>query len=224
MSNDRLNTDKTTVAVITGGHAFDVPAFRALFDSIPNTDCYIQHLENFSADVGENAVHYDVLLFYTMPRGVPPEDVKGPQSRIRPALEQLGETGQGIFILHHGILTYQDWPFFSDLVDISNRETDSVHFNLSLPIAVANPDHPITQGVEPWEMIDESYVMQEPGENSNILLTCDHPQSMNAIAWTRTSRKSRVFCFQSGHDNQTYTNPGFHTILERGIQWCAGKI
>ena len=93
-----------------------------------------------------------------------------------------------------------------------------------LTIEPANPDHPITQGVEPWEMIDESYLMQEPGENSDILLTCDHPQSMNAIAWTRNFRKSRVFCFQSGHNNQTYTNLGFRNILEHGIRWCAGKI
>ena len=45
-------TDNTTVAVITGGHAFDVPAFHALFDNIPGTDCYIQHLEDFATDVG----------------------------------------------------------------------------------------------------------------------------------------------------------------------------
>ena len=212
----------TTVAVITGGHAFDVPAFHALFGNIPGTDCYIQHLEDYAADVGNVGDKYDVLLFYTMPLGIPPDD--GIQPRIRSALEQLEETGQGLFILHHGILTYQDWPFFSDLVGISNREIDSVHVDLTLPITVAKSDHPITQGMDSWAMIDESYVMQEPDDTSEILLTCDHPQSMNAIAWTRTFRKSRVFCFQSGHNNQTYTNLGFRNILEHGIRWCAGKI
>ncbi len=64
-------TDNTTVAVITGGHAFDVPAFHALFDNIPGTDCYIQHLEDFATDVGNVCDEYDVLLFYTMPTGVP---------------------------------------------------------------------------------------------------------------------------------------------------------
>ena len=57
----------TTVAVITGGHAFDVPAFHALFGNIPGTDCYIQHLEDYAADVGNVGDQYDVLLFTPCP-------------------------------------------------------------------------------------------------------------------------------------------------------------
>ncbi len=212
--------NNTTVAVVTGGHAFDVPAFHSLFGNIPGTNCYIQHLEDFAADVGNVSDEYDVVLLYTMPTGVPPDSTQSP---IRPALERLGQTGQGIFILHHGILTYQNWPYFSDLVGIPNREVDSAHVNLALQISVANSDHPIIQDMGSWTMIDEGYIMEEPDESNEILLTCDHPQSMNAIAWVRTFRKSRVFCFQSGHNNQAYSNPGFRSILEKGIQWCAGR-
>ena len=84
--------------------------------------------------------------------------------------------------------------------------------------------HSITQGMEDWDLIDESYVMVEPDEGNDILLAVDHPQSMKAIAWTRTFKQARVFCLQSGHDNQTYGNPQFRHIVARGIQWCAGRI
>jgi type 1 glutamine amidotransferase len=47
---------------------------------------------------------------------------------------------------------------------------------------------------------------------------------MSAIAWTRDFKGSRVFCLQSGHDNETYVDPNFRTVLTRGIQWCARRI
>jgi type 1 glutamine amidotransferase len=33
-----------------------------------------------------------------------------------------------------------------------------------------------------------------------------------------------VFCFQSGHDNLTWSNPSFREILARGIRWSAGRL
>ena len=117
-----------------------------------------------------------------MPSGIPSEAGEGYEGKIRGILEGLGKTSQGIFILHHGILVYREWPFWSDLVGIGNRETRSVHHDLNLHIEVSNPDHPITRGLEAWDMVDETYVMDEPEEENGILLSVDHPQSMKAIA------------------------------------------
>jgi type 1 glutamine amidotransferase len=33
-----------------------------------------------------------------------------------------------------------------------------------------------------------------------------------------------VFCYEAGHDNQTYPDPTFQMVLLRGIQWVAGRI
>ena len=46
-------SDKTSVAVVTGGHSFDVPGFHALFRSLPDVDPYIQHMEDYIHDSGE---------------------------------------------------------------------------------------------------------------------------------------------------------------------------
>ena len=37
------------VAVVTGGHAFDVPNFHRLFRQLPGIDAYPQHLEHFAS-------------------------------------------------------------------------------------------------------------------------------------------------------------------------------
>ena len=44
------------------------------------------------------------------------------------------------------------------------------------------------------------------------------------MAWTHQFKKSRVFCLQPGHNNDTWTDPHFRTVLSRGIQWVAGRL
>jgi len=211
-------TGDITAAVITGGHAFDVPGFHSLFRSLPGVDAYVQHLGNFAADVAKVRDQYDVLVFYNMPR-------ETPEARIKAALEAIGETDQGVLLLHHGIISHREWPFWDELVGIRDRMAGfQFKHGVTLRVEVADPEHPITAGLQPWEMVDETYRMNEPGEGCQVLLTVDHPESMSAIAWTGTFKASRVFCFQSGHDNETYVDPSFRAVLSRGIKWCAGRI
>jgi hypothetical protein len=47
MTNTFFNTNKITVAVVTGRHPHDVPNFHAVFRSIPDIDFYPQHMEDF---------------------------------------------------------------------------------------------------------------------------------------------------------------------------------
>ncbi len=225
-------TNKTTVAVVTGGHAFDVPGFHTVFRSLPDADCYIQHVEDYVYDAGRVRDEYDVVLFADIvdrkqiynPQSMPAEGGKGYEGRIQGILEQIGKNSQGIFIHHHALLAYTAWPLWSDLVGIQNRELSGAHIVPNLQVEIANPDHPITHGLEAWEMTDETYIMNEPEVDSDILLAVNHPQSMKAIGWVRTFKESRVFCLQSGHDDKTYVDPNFRKIVERGIQWCAGQI
>ena len=216
MTANLPENDKIKVAVITGGHSFDVPGFHAVFRDLPHVDSYIQYEENWAADIGQVRDAYDVLLFYNMPRGEPEE-------KIRTVLEGLGENGQGIFLLHHAILAYGQWPFWSELVGIPDRSF-GYDMKQELSVEIADPAHPITQGIEPWQMVDETYSMASADQDSHLLLTTDHPNSMRVLGWTRQFKNSRVFCYQSGHDNLTYVNPSFRKTILRGIQWCAGRI
>ena len=217
-------SDAVTVAVVTGGHAYDVPGFHALFRSLLAADPYIQHMEDFVSDSGKVREEYDVVLFYNMPGGAPRQDAAGYEGLIGAALGDLGSRSQGVFVLHHGILAYPDWPFWSDLVGVADRSLTSFHLDERLHVDIARADHPITEGLSAWDMIDETYVMAEPDDDNQILLTVDHPQSTKAIGWTRTFRRARVFCLQSGHDDQAYSDSHFRRVVERGILWCAGRI
>ena len=76
-------------------------------------------------------------------------------------------------------------------------------------------------GIDNFRLIDETYTVEEPGEDNEILLKTDHDSSMKSIAWCRTYRESRVFCYQSGHDNTCFADGNFRRVLESGILWAA---
>jgi uncharacterized protein len=212
------------VAVVTGGHSFEVPAFRDLFHGMSGIDLYVQSIENWSADEGGSAADYDVTLFYTMHMTTPERGMDWPWHQVRDALERLGEDGRGIVVLHHALLSYADWPHWDALVGIDGRGKFTYHHDQELDVVVKETDHPITQGLESFQITDESYGMNDATNDSDILLTVDHPLSMTTLGWTREFRESRVLCLELGHDAQAWRNESFVEILRRGLLWCGRRI
>lgn len=212
------------VAVVTGAHPYDVLGFHRLFNNLEGVVPYIQHMDDFTSSPKEIREGYDVVLFYTMLMDTP--DDKGAawyQSKPMTVLESLGQCEQGILVLHHAILAFPKWQVWSDIVGIDDRRF-GYHIGQNIHVDIANTDHPITVGLLPWDMIDETYTMADAGAGSDMLLSVENDKSMKHIAWTRQYEKSRVFCFQSGHDNDTWSDSNFHEVLRLGIQWCAGRI
>lgn len=217
-------TDQLKLAVVTGGHPYDVPNFHRLFRAIGDgMNVYIQHMDDFAASPAEVRQRYDVVLFYLML-------MKGPSNEGNPwyagkpltALEELGQTAQGIVMLHHAILAYPEFDVWHALTGISERSF-GYHIGETVIAHITEPDHPIVNGLHDWTMTDETYTMAEPDMDSRVLLTYDHLKSMRAIAWTREYGKARVFNYQAGHDNATWQDQNFRAVLQRGIVWAAGQ-
>ncbi len=211
------------VAVVTGRHPHEVRSFQHAISSIADAECYIQHMEDWIHTPKEERESYETVVFYNMHMDLPTENAHWCDRPLKQALEQLGDTKQGIFLLHHAILAFPKWSLWSKIVGIDDRRFE-YYPDQTVKIEIVDPQHPITAGLQSWEMIDETYKINEPENGSQLLLSTNHIKSSNAIAWTRTYRNSRVFCFQSGHDHNAYENENFRLILARGIRWCAQKI
>lgn len=207
---------KLKVALITGGHPYEVIDLHDMFRSMPDIDVYPQSLDEYSCNPGRNR-EYDALVFYTMHRKISDEWYN---RRIHETVERLGETGQGIFMLHHALLAFPEWKIWSDIVGIDDRSF-RFHVDQQLTVQIADDQHPITAGMSDWVLRDETYLMNNAGEDSRILLTTEHPSSMRTLAWTRRYKQAPVFCFQSGHNHDAFANPGFKQIVLRGIRWLA---
>jgi len=204
-----LNNEKIKVAVIVGWHPYDVVNFQKLFESIDGTECYIQHMEQFTSSDKERRQWYDVLVFYNMHSDTP-----------ETALSELGETKQGIFVLHHALLAYPQWSVWSEICGIDDRRFD-YHLNQTVELQIADQSHSITEGISDFSLVDETYTMKNAGTDSKILITANHPKSMESIAWVRKYKNSPVFCFESGHDNSTFSNGNFRKIVKQAIVWLA---
>ena len=217
---------KISVAVITGGHNYDVPGFRDMFERMPGIDYFLQELDNWAIDDGGVWDRYDVHLFYNMHQGGiystrPREAQSDANEKIVRCLERLGETGQGILLLHHAILAFPEIETWSKICNIRDRSLRGYDYDIDVASRVVDHDHPITRDHESWTMIDEVYLMDDAGEGSEVLLTADQPNSMKCVGWTHEYKKSRVFCYQSGHNNYAYTDATYQSILLRGIKWVA---
>ena len=202
------------IAVVTGEHGFREKDFDAVFQSMENTTFIREDLDDFVDNPKQN--EYDTVVFYNFHRPVPTE------AQAKTILG-LTEKGQGIVILHHAILAFPEWDAYSEMCGIDERIEFDYFPKQTFQVQIADKTHQITEGLSDWEMGDETYTMKSAGEDSTILLTTNHPDSMDVLGWTRAYGNSLIFCLQSGHDNVTYSNPNFREVLQRGILWCANK-
>lgn len=212
------------VAVITGGHHFNVVAFHQLFRNMAGIDAYIQHMADFVNSSPEARAGYDVLVFYTHLKrelvdiGSPP----GQHDTVQTVMESLGNTPQGIVMLHHALLCFPTWQVWDEIVGITNRQLTHYAHHESIPLQIVDTEHSITAGLSDWTITDETYVMPNAeGDDNHLLLTTTHPKSMKTIAWTRQYKASRVFCLQLGDDPVAWSDANFANLLRRGIQWIS---
>ncbi|MDA0348872.1 MAG: ThuA domain-containing protein [Verrucomicrobia bacterium] len=212
------------IAVITGGHPFDLPVFHGLFREMEGVDAYIQHIDDFGTSPDEIRDAYDAVVFYTMQIEVPMVEDTWFKRDPRPAIERLFERGQGVVALHHSFFAFPEWPFWDGVIGINNRTSNpdegfSFHFDTEQRVEVRDVSHPILQGVESFQTVDEGYHMPSEEVDGQLLLTVDHPDTMKSTAWTREVGASRIFCFQLGHDAVGWGHPSFRQILRQGISW-----
>src|SRR4028118_538377 len=155
MTEFHLSTNIKT-AVVTGRHPFDVPAFHAVFRAMPDVDFYPQHMEDFVSDAGKVRRHYDVVVFYNHHQQTPGTEEGWWDKSTLEALQQLGETQQGILVLHHGLVAWPQWTLWQELVGLADHSMN-YKFGQQLQVEVAEAEHPITRGLSSWTMTDETY-------------------------------------------------------------------
>lgn len=219
-----IGNHELTVAVITGAHAYDVIGIRDLFAGLPGLKAYVQSLDDFASSDDNVRSGYDCVVFYNFHQETPTDaNCTWYTGMHRTVLDELAANEQGLVFLHHGLLAYPKWSTWSDLIGIHTR---SFTFNPDQQVNLmpTNVEHPITKGLTPWTITDEIYGMEEPAGDVKVLLATDHPESMDSIAWVKEIGEKRIFCFASGHDGQTWADPGFQEVLLRGIRWTARSL
>ncbi|MEM7391157.1 MAG: PVC-type heme-binding CxxCH protein, partial [Verrucomicrobiota bacterium] len=88
-------------------------------------------------------------------------------------------------------------------------------------VPIDEPEHPIMQGFEPFETWDETYVHHLHNEKDRTVLQFrDENGTPEPWTWVRTHGKGRIFYTAYGHDQRTWSHPGFHDLVRRGVLWA----
>jgi len=216
-------TDKIEVAVLVENHPYDVRGFQKMLDSFTDCNCYVQPVDLFVQD-DDSRTQYDTVLWYNINWDPPKED-----GVLHKYLEnEIGNTDQGIVLIHHALLNFQNWDLYTDICGLRERGAGigfKYYPNETVNTHILDPNHPITRGVSSFTIIDETYHIGEPEEPGNhLLISTDNKTSVKNLAWTRQYKKSRVFSYASGHDNKVYADENYRRIVYQALRWTAGRI
>jgi type 1 glutamine amidotransferase len=218
--------EKIRVLLSYGGHGFQQAPFFAIFDALPNVEYTKAELPGDAGLLKPGLQDdYDAIVMYDMVRAIAPDQQK--------AFVALLEQGIGVVSLHHNLGAHRDWDEFVKIIggkflfgdatlegEAYKKSTWSHGENLR--VTVADKDHPITQGLEDFEIHDETYGGYYTASDVHVLLRTDHPKNDAELAWTKTYGKSRVFYLMLGHDRHAWENPNYGKILAAAIRWAAG--
>lgn len=218
---------KIRVLVTTGGHGFEKEPFYAMFDHMPKV-AYTKAELPKAAHLLKPGLekHYDVVVMYDMVRGIPPKQQK--------AFVELLKRGIGLVSLHHNMGAHRDWDEFRRIIggkfvfgpcaiDGKKYPKSGWEHGQDIQVTVADRKHPITRGLEDFQIHDETYNHYYTAPDVRVLLTTDHPKNDPELAWVKRYGKSQVFYLMLGHDHHAYGNPNYRQIVARGIRWAAGR-
>ncbi len=163
---------------------------------------------------------YDAVVLHFMNWEQP-----APPAAARQRLQQRVREGMGLALLHFACGAFQDWPEFAELAgrawDPKLRGHDPYR---RFEVEIADAEHPITRGLEPFAVVDELYTCLTGSRPIHVLAKArsqvdgkDYP-----MAFTLEYGKGKVFHSVLGHDSQALSTPGASALLRRGIAWAAG--
>lgn len=218
--------DGTKVLLVTGndypGHPWrqTAPVLKSLLEKDPRLK--VRVVEDPNALGSPKLKDWDAVIIHFMDWEVP-----GPGPDARENLQRFVAGGKGLMLTHFacGAWDGNEWPEFKNLAgrawDPKLRGHDP---HGKFRVDIADPEHPITQGLKPFETVDELYTC----------LAGDAPIHVVAKATSKVDRKEypmafvlnygqgRVFHSVLGHDALAYTNtPAVGELLRRGCAWTA---
>jgi hypothetical protein len=214
-----ITEPKLNILVIAGGHSFDTTEFVNMFSSFPKYtfDTLMQPGANRLISSGE-VDQYDVLVFYDMWSEIDSTEMEG--------YYRLLEKGKGMVFLHHSLASYQNWDEYKNIIGGKYiGETDGADsvllsrymHDLDLNVKISRADHPVVRNLEEFTIHDEAYNNIWIKKNAMIVLSTDHPESSESIAWVNTYGNSMIVYIMLGHDKNAYENESFKRLLRNAM-------
>jgi len=253
--------DENNLLVITRGHPFERDPFFEMVDSLGFQWSHIEHPAAQNFFVADNIKKYNAILFYDMPglnfESNPNEEsffVNPPEHFKKNFIDRLND-GIGCVFLHHSLAGWPLWEEYSEIVGgkflykpgkvrgVESPDSGYRHFVDYKVISVG--DHPITKGIEEFEIEDELYLAHVFEDSINPILKSNysfkkdnfysasnalagnlnsnenwnHDDGSNLVGWTKNYKKSAITYLQFGDGVKSYENENVRNLMRRSVSW-----
>ena len=212
---------KDTVRVLMlgdTGHHQPASLYRAIQKPLADLGIEIVYSDDTDATLQtERLNQFDVLLIYA-------NTVKISEAQETALLDYVA-SGRGFVPLHCATYCFLNSEKYIELCGAQFKEHGGQRFATQIVAA----EHEIMKGFNGFESWDETYVHHKHNTVNRIVLEERREGKLAAgttaepWTWIRTHGKGRVFYTAWGHNLDTWQQPGFHNLLERGIKWSANK-
>lgn len=164
-----------SLLVLSGGHAYDRPAFADLLASLGDWEItHLMHPEAEEAVANGRALQADAVLFYDMGGYTFADDwvtSRPPSEAFRRAIVERFASGRGAVAMHHALAGWADWPEWHDMLGGRFLYTpgevrgvpklDSGYRHDVEYTASVVADHPVTAGIpREFTVTDELYLAE----------------------------------------------------------------
>jgi putative membrane-bound dehydrogenase-like protein len=190
------------------GHHQPAARLRQLGPVMMDRGVQVVYTEDLAALTEENLRRYDALLVYANIDQITPDQEKAVLGYVR--------QGGGLAALHCASFCFRNSDAYIALVGAQFKSHGTGTFRTRL----LQPEHPVTQGFNGFESWDETYVHHRHNPDGRTVL---EQRDEEPWTWIRTEGKGRIFYTAWGHDDRTWSNPGFHDLVERGLRYAAGQ-
>jgi putative membrane-bound dehydrogenase-like protein len=193
-----------------------IPALMAALGSKGINLTYTDQLEDLNP---QTLSRYDGLLIYANWDSLSTAQEK--------ALLDYVASGRGLIPVHCASYCFRNSAQYVKMVggQFWRHKMDTIR------ATVTQPGHPAVAGLQAFSAWDETYLHDKLQPDNQVLMereikasqAADKPgQKTEPYTWVRNHGNGRVFYTAYGHDEATWSNPGFHALLEKGILWAVG--
>ena len=209
------------ILVILGGSKSYSKSFTDIFTAMPGvkSDTLSQPLAN-KALLSDSIYKYKVLVFYDMTQNI--------TETQKERFIELTERGTGLVFLHHSLVSYQEWDTFKHIIggkyyekkyNYPPEKISDYRHDLILQIKVLAPDHPVTNGINDFVILDEGYSNIEILPGITPLLATDHSHCSEIIAWSNIFNNSKIVYLLMGHDKHAHNNENYRRLIYNSVKW-----
>ena len=156
----------------------------------------------------------DVVVFFS--------NNPGWNANRAPELDAFLARGKGVAYFHWAVDGHDAADLLADRIGLASVNSMTKYRHGAIDFALA--PHPLTAGLPPLSLVDETYWGLRGDETRlKLIASAIEENAPRPQLWTREQGGGRVFVSIPGHYNWTFDDPLFRVLALRGICWVGGQ-